>query len=51
MSRDLVNLASQQQIRSLQAAVQSATANGVPYGQVINVGGWELKFGEPRAAG
>ncbi|RMD65428.1 MAG: hemagglutinin [Planctomycetota bacterium] len=50
VSRNLVNLASQQQLRSLQAAVQSAIANGIPYGRLINLGGWELKFAVARAA-
>lgn len=50
VGQDAVNLASQQQIRSLQAAIQTATAKGVPYGRLINVGGWELKFAAPRAA-
>lgn len=51
VARDLVNLASQQQIRSLQAAVGAATEAGVPYGKIVNVGGWELKFARPRAEG
>jgi filamentous hemagglutinin len=48
---EMVNLASQQQIRSLQAAVDGATAGGVPYGELVNAGGWELKFAAPREAG
>lgn len=51
VSPDLVHLASQQQLQSLQAAVESATAKGVPYDDVITVGGWELKFGRPRVEG
>jgi filamentous hemagglutinin len=50
VSSDMVSLGSQQQIRSLQAAVEAATANGVPYGKLIEIGGWELKFAAPRAA-
>ena|SRR5713101_1020473 len=48
---ELVKVATQTQLQSLQAAVQGAIAQGVPYGQLINVGGWELKFGAPAAAG
>jgi hypothetical protein len=51
VSREAVDLATQQQIRSLQAAVESATRNGVPFGQLIRVGGWELKFAPPRGPG
>jgi hypothetical protein len=51
VSRRMVDLATQQQLSSLQAAVQAATANGVPYGRLVTVGGWELKFAAPRAAG
>jgi hypothetical protein len=47
---DLVNVSSQTQLRSLQAAVESATTNGVPYNRLLNTGGWELKFAPPRAA-
>lgn len=49
--QDFVNLASQQLIRSLRAAVEAATAGGVPYGRLVTVGGWELKFVAPRAEG
>jgi filamentous hemagglutinin len=31
--------------------VKLATANGIPYGRIVQVGGWELKFAGPRAAG
>ncbi|MCL1960471.1 MAG: hemagglutinin repeat-containing protein, partial [Desulfovibrionaceae bacterium] len=48
---EAVNLASQAQMTSLQSAVNTATLNGVPYNQLINVGGWELKFAPPRQAG
>jgi len=48
---EAVRLSSQQQLTSLQAAVDSASKGGVPYGKVINVEGWELIFSPPRASG
>ncbi|WP_233639599.1 hemagglutinin repeat-containing protein [Achromobacter xylosoxidans] len=48
---EAVRLASQQQLASLQAAVNTATKSGVPYDKVINIGGWELKFSPTRDAG
>lgn len=48
---EAVRLSSQQQLSSLQAAVDSATKGGVPYGKVINVEGWELVFSPPRESG
>jgi hypothetical protein len=48
---EAVRLASQEQLTSLQAAVNTATKNGVPYNQLINIGGWELKFAPPRQQG
>jgi filamentous hemagglutinin len=48
---EAVRLASQEQLSSLQGAVNTATQNGVPYNQLINVGGWELKFAPPRQPG
>jgi filamentous hemagglutinin len=48
---ELVNLATQTQLASLQAAVEVAIANGIPYGELLTVGGWELKFAEAREAG
>jgi len=47
----LVNISSQAQLTSLRAAVSSAIEHGVPLGRLVNVGGWELKFGPPRAPG
>jgi len=47
----LVNVASQAQLASLQAAVERAIAEGIPYGRKITVGGWQLKFAAPRQAG
>lgn len=41
----------QQALRGLQSAVNTATKNGVIYDQIMTVGGWELKFGAPRQAG
>ena len=48
---EAVRLASQEQLRSLQAAVDLATQNGISYNQLINVGGWELKFAFPKVPG
>jgi hypothetical protein len=48
---DVVRLASQQQIRSLQSAVNEVTKNGVKYGENIQIGGWDLKFSPPRGEG
>ncbi len=48
---DVVRLSTQQQLRSLQASVGSATKNGVIYDKLMNVGGWELKFSAPRQSG
>lgn len=43
-SPDAIGLASQQQLRSLQAAVADATGGGVPLNQRMTVGGWQLEF-------
>lgn len=48
---EAVRLASQEQLTSLQAAVNTATQNGIAYNQVMTAGGWELKFAPPRQAG
>ena len=48
---EAVRLASQQQLASLQGAVNTAIQNGVAYNQILNVGGWELKFAPPRQPG
>jgi len=48
---EYVRLVSQQQLRSLQAAVRSTTESGVPFGRTIQAGGWELRFARPRVAG
>ncbi|WP_220454550.1 hypothetical protein, partial [Ralstonia solanacearum] len=48
---EVVRLTTQQQLASLQGAVNTATQQGVPYNQLINVGGWELKFTPPRQSG
>jgi hypothetical protein len=50
VSPELVNFGTQAQLTSLQAAVEQATANGVQYGRLLNVGGWELKFAAPQQA-
>ena len=51
VSPDLVNIESQAQLSSLQAAMQTATAGGIPYNQLVEVGGWELVFATPRTEG
>lgn len=44
-------MASQVQLASLKAAVETATAQGIKYGEMVKVGGWELRFELPRKAG
>jgi hypothetical protein len=51
VSPSMVNMGTQAQMTSLQSAVNAATANGVQYGKLLNVGGWELKFGAPQQSG
>ena len=51
VSLDLVDLASQVQLASLRAAVQSAFRRGITYGQAMRVAGWEHRFEVPRQAG
>jgi hypothetical protein len=48
---DAVRLASQQQLRSLQEALNSATKNGIEYNKLITIGGWELKIMQSRKVG
>ena len=48
---ELVNVATQAQLTSLQGAVQSAMSNGITYNTIITIAGWELRFGAPRQAG
>ncbi|WP_208860670.1 hemagglutinin repeat-containing protein [Pseudovibrio ascidiaceicola] len=48
---DVVRLHTQEQIKSMQSAVNSATTNGIEYDEIITVGGWELKFSPPREVG
>ncbi|MFI7523948.1 polymorphic toxin-type HINT domain-containing protein [Micromonospora globbae] len=50
-SPEMVGLGTQQNLRSLQAAVGEAGRGGLTYDKLLNVGGWELKFGAPRQAG
>jgi len=45
------NMLSQAQLTSLQSAVSQALAQGIKYGELINVGGWELKFARAQQAG
>ena len=46
-----IELATQGQLASLQAAVAQAGEGGLQLNQLMNVDGWELKFGPPKAAG
>jgi filamentous hemagglutinin len=48
---EVVNIGTQTQLQSLQAAVNQATTGGLPLGKIVNVGGWEMKFGPPRQPG
>ncbi len=45
---EAVRLATQQQLSSLQAALNQATAGGITYGQLIKVDNWEFIFAKPR---
>jgi RHS repeat-associated protein len=47
---EVVRLVTQIELQSLQGAVNLAIKNGIPYNQLITIGGWELKFVAPRAA-
>jgi RHS repeat-associated protein len=51
VSTGLVRIGTQQQLRSLQSAVEAATTNGMTFNRLMTVGGWELKFAAPRAKG
>ena len=51
IGQNVINLNSQLQLTSLQGAVNTAISKGVPVNQLINVGGWGLKFGAPRQSG
>lgn len=51
MDPKLVKVGTQIQLKSLQFAVESATKSGIPYDKLMQVGGWELKFGMPRVEG
>jgi RHS repeat-associated protein len=51
VSTELVNIGSQAQLTSLQAAVAAATTNGVAYDTLLNEAGWELIFQPARQAG
>jgi hypothetical protein len=48
---EAVRLSSQQQLNSLQGALNSATKNGVEYNKLITIDGWELKLAPPRQLG
>ena len=46
-----IDIATQAQLSSLQAAVAEAANGGLVLDQLITVGGWQLKFAAPRAPG
>ncbi len=46
-----VNVSTQAQLTSLQAAIGTAARQGIQYGQMIRVGNWELIFAAPRQSG
>lgn len=46
-----VRLSSQQQLNSLQGALNTAAKNGVKYNKLITIDGWELKLAPPRKLG
>jgi filamentous hemagglutinin len=48
---EAVQLATQQQLNSLRTAVSESIKNGVVYDKLLEVGGWELKFSQPRQVG
>ncbi|WP_410790922.1 RHS repeat-associated core domain-containing protein [Kribbella sp. C-35] len=50
-TRAQVDLATQVQLGSLQAAVGEAGVGGLPVGKIVTVGGWELKFGAAQGSG
>ena len=43
-----MRLSSQQQLNSLQSALNTATKNGVKYNELIIIDGWELKLAPPK---
>ena len=51
LPRDLADLSAQVQLDSLRGAVRAAMRDGVPIGQELRVGGWQLEFRAPREAG
>lgn len=50
-ARELADIGSQTQPRSLHAAVGDAFAAGIKYDKLVRIEGWELKFGAPRQPG
>ncbi len=48
---EAVRLASQEELRSFQSAVNTATKDDMPYGRRITVDGWQLEIKPPRAEG
>lgn len=50
-SKASIDMATQAQLSSREAAVAEAARGGLPLDKLITVGDWELKFGPPREAG
>ncbi|WJV55549.1 hemagglutinin [Prodigiosinella aquatilis] len=50
-THEAVKLASQEELRSFQSAVNTATKSSMPYGERITVDGWQLEIKPPRAEG
>jgi hypothetical protein len=48
---EAVRMATQAHLTSFQTAVNAAAQQGITYGQMMNVGGWELVFQPARQAG
>lgn len=51
VGQQMVDLLTQMLLTSLQQAVRAATAQGIPYGQDVREGDWELEFSPPRHPG
>jgi filamentous hemagglutinin len=48
---EAVRLATQEQLKSLHAAVSESIKNGITYDKLLEIGGWELRFSPAREAG
>lgn len=50
-SPEAVNLGIQESLASLRAAIREAEQQGIIYGRMVIVGGWELRFELPKEVG